>query len=85
MQALSGLIGLVQLLSRNEDIPAEIRARMTENHRFKDAQACFPNTDWSEYGLSFPGHDVSCDAYGIGGSPRNKPCTCFPLQRDSKP
>jgi hypothetical protein len=43
MQALSGLIGLVQLLSRNEDIPAAIRARMTENHRFKDAQACFPN------------------------------------------
>jgi hypothetical protein len=21
-------------------------------------------------------HEVGCDAYGIGGSPRNKPCTC---------
>jgi hypothetical protein len=22
-------------------------------------------------------HEVHCDAYGIGGSPRNKPCTCL--------
>lgn len=54
-KALNGMIGLVQLLSRNEDIPAAIRARMTENHRFKDAQRCFPNTKWDEYGLAAPG------------------------------
>lgn len=22
-------------------------------------------------------HEIHCDAYGIGGSPRNKPCTCM--------
>jgi hypothetical protein len=53
-EALSGMIGLVQLLSRNEDIPEAIRARMTENHRFKEAQACFPDTKWDEYGLTAP-------------------------------
>jgi hypothetical protein len=52
--ALKGMMGLVQLLSRNEDIPAAIRARMTENHRFKDAQTCFPETNWDEYGLTPP-------------------------------
>lgn len=52
--ALSGLLGLVQLLSRNEDIPAEIRSRMTRNHRFEDAQRCFPETKWDDYGLETP-------------------------------
>ena len=52
--ALNGMIGLVQLLSRNEDIPAAIRARMTTSHRFKDAQLCFPETKWHEYGLTAP-------------------------------
>lgn len=23
-------------------------------------------------------HETWCDAYGIGGSPRDKPCTCVP-------
>lgn len=22
-------------------------------------------------------HEVGCDSYGIGGSPRDKPCTCL--------
>jgi hypothetical protein len=57
--ALSGMIGLVQLLSRNEDIPPAIRARMTENHRFKDAQACFPEINWDEYGL--PSYDEKAE------------------------
>lgn len=53
--SLNGMIGLVQLLSRNEDIPTDIRSRMTENHRFQDAQRCFPETNWDEYGLMAPG------------------------------
>lgn len=28
-------------------------------------------------------HEVSCDAYGIGGSPRDKPCTCSASDGDS--
>jgi hypothetical protein len=39
--ALNGMIGLVQLLSHNQDVPPDIRADMLESHRFKDAQACF--------------------------------------------
>lgn len=54
VQALSGMIGLVQLLSHNGDIPPDIRADMTENHRFKDALACFPKVNWAEYGLTSP-------------------------------
>ena len=59
--ALNGMMGLVQLLSRNEDIPVEIRARMTTGHRFKDAQLCFPDTKWDEYGLTAPETPAAAD------------------------
>lgn len=53
--ALNGMIGLIQLLSHNRDIPPDIRADMTESHRLEEAQRCFPNVDWKEYGLLTPG------------------------------
>jgi len=33
-EALDGLIGLVQLLSHNDTIPAELRREMRRNHRY---------------------------------------------------
>lgn len=52
--ALNGMIGLVQLFSHNSDIPASVRRLMTSNNRFLDALACFPDTDWNEYGIATP-------------------------------
>lgn len=49
--ALGGMIGLVQLLSSNRAIPQMVREAMLDNRRFKDALACFPDTNWAEYGL----------------------------------
>ena len=49
--ALSGMIGLVQLFSHNSDIPAPVRRLMTANHRFLEALACFPGTDWNQFGI----------------------------------
>lgn len=59
--ALNGMIGLVQLLSNNADIPVEIHAMMTANHRFKAAQLCFPDTKWDEYGLKAPETPAAAD------------------------
>lgn len=42
-------------------------ALIVEVHRFLEGCTCPP---------SLPQHEVSCDAYGIGGSPRDKLCTC---------
>jgi hypothetical protein len=57
--ALNGLIGLVQLLSHNRHIDPDIRADIVEHHRFVEALRCFPDTDWSEYGLAQPASDDS--------------------------
>lgn len=39
---LLGMIGLIQLLSHNSDIPKEVREGMLTNHRYVDAVAFGP-------------------------------------------
>jgi hypothetical protein len=67
-------LGAITLLKKIDDFfwPPDLEqkeetALMVEVHRFLEGCTCPP---------SVPQHEVSCDAYGIGGSPRDKPCIC---------